>query len=185
MAFIDIVRPQAAEGELKAIYADIQERRGGIAEVHQLASLHPPLMQTHLDLYMAIMFGKGGLHRRERELVATAVSRANDCRYCTMHHAEAWRRYEKDEEKVQALIKDPETAPLDERERALVSYALKLTRTPSAVTQADVDAVLAQDYTQQDVLGVASVTAYFNFVNRLVLGLGAELEEDGGKGYDY
>jgi len=33
--------------------------------------------------------------------------------------------------------------------------------------------------------GANLVIAYFNFVNRVVIGLGVELEEDGGKGYEY
>jgi alkylhydroperoxidase family enzyme len=35
------------------------------------------------------------------------------------------------------------------------------------------------------ILDADLVIAYFNFVNRLVLGLGVELEDDEGKGYRY
>jgi hypothetical protein len=35
------------------------------------------------------------------------------------------------------------------------------------------------------VLDVVLVTSYFNFVNRMVMALGVQLEEGGGKGYKY
>jgi uncharacterized peroxidase-related enzyme len=60
--------------------------------------------------------------------------------------------------------------------RALLEYAGKLTRTPAAVTRADVAALRAAGYTDEAVLHAAEVTAYFAFVNRLADGLGVELE---------
>ncbi len=176
MAFIAVVSPDKAEGDLKEIYDRIGSARGSIAHVHQIASLHPELMQGHLDFYMTLMFGKGGLKRRERELIATAVSRLNGCEYCTVHHGEAFARYEKEASLVTDLMASPEKAGLNDRDRALVTYATKLTRTPNAVESADVDAVRKQGFDDKDVLAAAAITGYFNFVNRLVLGLGVDLE---------
>lgn len=60
--------------------------------------------------------------------------------------------------------------------RTLLEYTGKLTRTPAAVTRADVDAVRAAGYTDEAVLHAVEITAYFAFVNRLADGLGVELE---------
>jgi uncharacterized peroxidase-related enzyme len=60
--------------------------------------------------------------------------------------------------------------------RTLLEYAGKLTRTPAAVTLADVAAVRAAGYTDEAVLHAVEITAYFAFVNRLADGLGVELE---------
>lgn len=185
MAFIEIVAPAQAEGKLKEVYESIAKSRGSIAEVHQVASLHPELMQAHHDFYMTLIYGRGGLSRLQRELVATSVSRANGCEYCTVHHSEAYARYEKDTEKVRAVAANPESAPLADDERALVAYALKLTRTPSAVTRSDVDALRAAGLSDRDVLAAAAVTGYFNFVNRLVLGCGVDLEAQEEREYRY
>jgi uncharacterized peroxidase-related enzyme len=61
--------------------------------------------------------------------------------------------------------------------RTLLEYAGKLTRTPAAVTRADVVALRGAGYTDEAVLHAVEVTAYFAFVNRLADGLGVELEE--------
>ena len=42
-----------------------------------------------------------------------------------------------------------------------------------------------QGIEERALLDANLVTAYFNVVNRIVTGLGVELETDGGKGYDY
>ncbi len=39
------------------------------------------MLQGHLTLYRAIMFGESGLPRAEREALAVTVSNANDCYY--------------------------------------------------------------------------------------------------------
>ncbi len=42
-----------------------------------------------------------------------------------------------------------------------------------------------QGLTDKAILDVALVTSYFNFVNRMVLSLGVQLEEHEGEGYKY
>jgi uncharacterized peroxidase-related enzyme len=53
----------------------------------------PEAMNQHLDLYMTLLFGKSGLSRAERELIAVVVSAANECGYCISHHAVALKNY--------------------------------------------------------------------------------------------
>ncbi len=93
------------------------------------------------------------------------------------HHGEALRQLCRNEALVAALKEDPQSAPLDERQRAMVDYALKLTREPSAVAEGDVKTLRAHGFSERAVSDIAHITAYFNFVNRLADGLGVELEE--------
>ncbi len=183
MPFIRTVLPDEAEGALKDVYTSIAGARGSIAHIHQISSLDPAFMQGHLDFYMTLMFGKGGLTRRERELVATAVSSANKCDYCTVHHGEAFARYEKDAEVVTGVMADPAGAALSERDGALVTYALKLTHYPADMVEADVTALKNAGFDDKDILAAAAVTGYFNFVNRLAVGLGVAIEGESDRVY--
>ncbi len=76
-----------------------------------------------------------------------------------------------------ALERDPAQVPLEPRQRALVDYALKLTCTPQAVTEADITALRAAGSSDTAIHDAVAVTAYFNFVNRMASGLNVELEE--------
>ena len=66
---------------------------------------------------------------------------------------------------------------LTEREKAIVRYSLKITKTPSKMTKDDVDALRKAGMTDEAILNVVMVNSYFAFVNRMADGLGVELEE--------
>ena len=77
---------------------------------------------------------------------------------------------------MRAIETAPGEAPLPPPDRAIVAYALKLTRTPRAMARADVDGLRAHGLTDAEIFEVAFVTAYFNYTNRVAEGLGVEPE---------
>jgi len=62
------------------------------------------------------------------------------------------------------------------RERAMLDYALALTHTPAAMTRAHLEPLRAAGLTDAEILDTNQVVAYFAYVNRVVAGLGVELE---------
>lgn len=185
MAYIDVIAEDAATGELKSIYDDLVKSRGKVANIMKIQSLNPRAMQAHLDLYLALMFGRSGITRPERELIAVAVSAANGCAYCLNHHAEALGHYWRDQERILRLTRDYRSAGLTARETAMLDYALKVTRTPAEVGEADVVALREQGLADRDILDINLITSYFNFVNRVALGLGVEFSAEEVAGYRY
>jgi uncharacterized peroxidase-related enzyme len=77
---------------------------------------------------------------------------------------------------IAALRTDYRTAPLGEPERAMLDYAVKLTRTPAAVTADDVARLRALGLDDRAIHDLCAVAAYYAFVNRIADGLGVELE---------
>ncbi len=186
MAYIRIIEPEEAEGELKEIYDDLIQKRGKLAEIHKLQSLNPRSIVDHMDLYMTIMFGSSPLKRPQREMIAVMVSRENDCRYCQKHHGAALEHYWKDEGTVESFRQEPSSVELSHTDRALCEMARTLTRDPSSSKrEAHIEELRSLGLSDRAVLDATLVVSYFNFVNRLVLGLGVELEADEGKGYVY
>ncbi|MDX6770180.1 MAG: peroxidase-related enzyme [Elusimicrobiota bacterium] len=182
-AWIRVVEPEEAEGELKAVYEATLKKRGALAAVHKIHSLHPETLTAHMALYMELLFGQSPLTRREREAIAVAVSRTNGCAYCATHHIEALARYEKAPD-VLAAVREGRWHSLDARTSRLCVYAEKLTRSPSSVKLSDIGLLRDAGLDDRAILDAAQIAAYFNFVNRLVLGLGVGLEEDR-EGYRY
>jgi uncharacterized peroxidase-related enzyme len=183
MSWIRQIDEFEAEGELATAYARLIAQRGRVSNILKVHSLRPAALDDHLALYMGLMFGQGGLSRRERELVAAAVSQANGCGYCAAHHLEALARYERDAELLAQLAESTELAPLRARDRALVRYAVKLTRTPTQMQEQDVEALRDLGLEDADVLLLNLVVAYFNFVNRIALGLGVAHSSEEVQGY--
>ena len=75
-----------------------------------------------------------------------------------------------------ALAEDYRTAPLSAADRAMLDYAVKLTREPWAMKSADVTLLREAGFDDTAILDIAQVSAYFAYVNRLADGLGIELE---------
>lgn len=76
-----------------------------------------------------------------------------------------------------AVLKDAQHAPIAEAERALVAYAVALTRDPADPSAPRVAALRAVGFQDEAILAATEITAYFNYVNRLAHGLGVEIED--------
>lgn len=185
MPFINIIEPEDASGELKEIYKNLQKSRGKVAEVHKIQSLNPESITAHMDLYMRVMFGKSPLKRAQREMMAVVVSAANECEYCQLHHGEALNYYWKDEQKVEQLRQGFTELDLSEVDLELCSLAQKLTLKPGQATESDVQSLKELGLSDRAVLDATLVVSYFNFVNRMVMGLGVQTNEEEVGGYKY
>jgi uncharacterized peroxidase-related enzyme len=62
-------------------------------------------------------------------------------------------------------------------DRAMLTFAVKLTRTPGDMTAADAQALREAGFEDAAILDITQITAYYGYVNRLADGLGVELEE--------
>ena len=183
MSWIDEVDVDDAEGKLEALYAELLEKRGKVSNIIKVHSLNPEALENHLDLYMTVMFDRSGLSRAEREAIAVVVSATNECAYCVNHHAEALRRYIKDDEILEMLMSADGLETLEPRLSNIVRHAEKLTSAPSAMTETDLGELRAVGLTDKDILDLTLVVGYFNFVNRIALGLGVSFSADELGGY--
>ncbi|MFQ5950924.1 MAG: peroxidase-related enzyme [Candidatus Geothermarchaeales archaeon] len=184
MVWIETIEPSVATGELREVYMDIERRRGKVANLFQAHSLMPGVMRSHLELYLSILFGSSGLVRREREMVAVAVSQANGCSYCVDHHSEALARYVKDKGFIDALRSGLPRIK-SERDKAVLQFARKLTNSPGEMAEEDVDRLREAGLGEEEILDLTLVSAYFNLVNRIVNALGVEATPEETRGYRY
>ena len=183
MSWIDEVEVSEAEGKLAETYATLIQQRGKVSNILKVHSLNPDAMQDHLDLYMTLMFGRSGLSRAEREAIAVVVSANNECEYCVQHHAEALRRYIKDDETLGLLVAADGLETLEPRLSNIVRHAEKLTSAPGAMTESDLDELRAVDLEDSDILDLTLIVGYFNFVNRIAMGLGVGFDAAELSGY--
>lgn len=185
MAWIKVIDEKEATGNLREIYDEIKSSRGKIANILKIHSLNPQSMKDHMNLYLTIMFGPSGLSREEREMIAVVVSSINRCDYCLNHHAEALNFYWKDTEKLEKFKKDFTQVGLSQRHKRMLEYAVKLTKEPYNMEEHDVELLRKAGFNDEDILNINLITSYFNFVNRIALGLGVEFSEEEIKGYKY
>lgn len=167
-------RARAAEDPVVGGLPDVP----GILAAMQLA----PGLAVHLrglaDDLLVKDFPGSTLARAERELLATAVSAANDCFYCMDSHgafaAELLRRLGgQDPESVIDSLKTGAALGLDARLSALVSIARIVQQRARDLRPAEVERALAAGASDGDVQLTILIAAAFSMYNRMVDGLRA------------
>ena len=81
MAWIRVIPPAEASGELAQYYDRMREPDGSVDNILTIHSLNPASLRAHFDLYKVCMYGPSELSRAQREMIAVVVSAANQCHY--------------------------------------------------------------------------------------------------------
>ncbi len=118
------------------------------------------------------------LVRAEREMLATAVSAANDCFYCMdSHGAFASALLEKTGEQDRLALIDQikigSSEGFDPKMQALLHISRTVRREPRDLTRGDVDTALDAGATDADVQLAVLIAAAFSMYNRMVDGFRA------------
>ncbi len=154
------------------LWAPSLEKLGFVPNVLRLYALRPSHLLAWTAHYDELMKGGSGLTKAEREMIAVVVSVANECVYCIAAHSAVLRKLTGDPALVDQIAADHRAADLPDRMKAALDYAVKLTRSPQAMAEPDVERLREEGWSDSDVMDVAEVTAMFNFSNRLASGLG-------------
>lgn len=134
--------------------------------------INGPLIAFH----EALLRGPSPFTAAEREVIAAYVSGINRCRYCRSIHAATAERLGMESGLVTRLVDEDDLAAAPQKMRAALLFAAKLTRAANGVTRADADAVLAAGWDETALYHLVATVALFNAMNRLVEGLGIELD---------
>lgn len=132
----------------------------------------PGTARPLIEYHEALMRGPSPLQIAERELIAAYVSGLNACQYCHGVHTVTARRFGVAEDLLDQLLQNPAEAPLPMRMKVLLAFVKKLTLDPGRMTHVDAEEVFAAGWDEQALHDAVSVCALFNFMNRLVEGLG-------------
>ncbi|MFC5959537.1 peroxidase-related enzyme [Streptomyces pratens] len=137
--------------------------------------LHVPAALDHrTHVYNALMYGRDGLPRPERELVTLLVSRINGCVYCASVHGRKFAQLGRDPKTAQRVLDRGAVALTDDpRRAALARFTERQTATPPAATADDVAALRAAGIDGTALLDVVHCVALFGWANRLMQVLGA------------
>lgn len=81
-AWIRVIPEGDATGRLAELYREnLDPRHGVVDNILKVHSIRPQTLADHACLYRTTMYGKSGLSRAEREMIAVVVSSINLCQY--------------------------------------------------------------------------------------------------------
>ncbi|QHC36522.1 peroxidase-related enzyme [Komagataeibacter xylinus] len=136
----------------------------------------PESLKYRSPLFNLIMYGKDGLPRAERELAAVATSVVNHCIYCGSVHAARYIELTRRPEVMDEIFTDGTKAEIDEYSQGLFDFAVALSKTPVAATQADMNHVRDLGFNALQALDLVLASAIFGWANRLMHTLGQAVE---------
>ncbi len=183
MAFIRVIAPQDAEGELADLYEKIAPDGGQVDQVLQAHSLRPHTLAGHMALYKAVMHNPDNqMPPWLLETLAVWVSTMNACAYCVDHHSAGLKRILDDDERyyaiLDALFNGVWKDVFDAREQALLSYARALALTPDRINKAVMEDMHETNVDDGTILELNQVVSYYCYVNRVALGLGITIGDE-------
>lgn len=128
-------------------------------------------------LFNAVMYNRGGLSRAEREIGAVGASIVNRCIYCAAVHASRYNQLTKDKDVIDAIFSDGVDAEIDPRLKAILSFAVKLSKCPPEADAADMAALVEAGLEEDEILDLILSTSLFGWANRLMHTLGEPVKD--------
>ena len=173
-AWLEVLKPETATPEQQHVL-EVSHPKAKTMDFYLLLARQPQVLLERSQAFNAIMYAPGGLSRAEREVAATAVSRANGCVYCASVHAQRFEQLAKRNDVMAQMFDDPDTAGTNARERAIIQASLALTRAPGSFGKQNLQPLRDAGLSDLEILDMLHSAALFGWANRLMLNLGIEI----------
>jgi len=161
--------------ELEPFFSQTEQRMGFLPNSQLIMAYKPKLLQAFSALGRAVNDPENKTSRPLRALVAHMASKSAGCQYCVAHTGESAHHAKVEDRKI-AAIWEYETSPLfSEAERAALRFAQAAATVTNAVRDEDF-AELRRHFSDEEIVELVGVIAYFGFLNRWNDTLATELE---------
>ena len=163
---------EQATGDLRRAYDKILATRGHVPEIRAVMAGEPLTVEGFAYFYPDNNYACRSIDRRLSEMIATVVAVANGSTFGSTAHGRQLARLTGDEGFAQALVRDYKSAGLSEKERALLDYAWKLSKTPGEMTEEDLGKLRSLGWTNPQIVATVHVAGFFAYMNRVAEAFG-------------
>lgn len=165
--------------KVQTLFEKFDEKVGMVPNVARVFALTPEHFLRWFKYYDFLMRNEeSDLSRKEREMIALAVSSENRCEYCLASHSAYLREITGDPVLPDLITHNYRRADLSEREQALLDFAVKLSTTSPEMSPDDLQPLRDLGLSDETIFEAAQVAAMFNFTNRLANSLGWKPNEE-------
>ncbi|MDI4236397.1 peroxidase-related enzyme [Bradyrhizobium sp. Arg237L] len=145
----------------------VQEKSGFVPNVFLAFAYRPDEFRAFFAYHDALMEKDSGLSKAEREMIVVATSAANQCHYCVIAHGAILRIRAKDPLIADQIAVNYRKADITPRQRAMLDFAMKVSREASTISEADFGALKAHGFSDDDIWDIAAIAAFFALSNRM------------------
>jgi uncharacterized peroxidase-related enzyme len=140
---------------------------GFVPNVFLTLAHRPEEFRAFFAYHDALMDKPGNLTKAEREMIVVATSNANQCQYCVVAHGAILRIRAKNPLIADQVAINYRKADITERQKAMLDFAMKVAFEAYAVGDAEVAALGAHGFSEEDAWDIAAIAAFFGMSNRL------------------
>ena len=119
----------------------VQAKAGFVPNVFLALAHRPDEFRAFFAYHDALMEKEGGLTRAEREMIVVATSALNQCQYCVVAHGAILRVRAKNPLIADQVAANYRKADITPRQKAMLDFAVKVSRHAEEVGDADFDAL--------------------------------------------
>jgi uncharacterized peroxidase-related enzyme len=149
-------------------YIEVSE---GLPGIRGLLAFRPDTAKPIGELTDILLHSPNTLSAGERELIAGYVSALNDCAYCRDSHVAIAACHLHSTELPASVIRDPETANVSPKLKALLAVAGRVTLGGREVRPTDIARARHEGATDMEIHDTVLIAAVFCMFNRYVDGL--------------
>jgi uncharacterized peroxidase-related enzyme len=148
---------------------EVQEKAGFIPNVFLTLARRPDEFRAFFTYHDTLMEKETiGLNMAEREMIVVATSARNQCQYCVIAHGAILRIRAKDPYIADQLATNYRKADISERQKAMLDYALKVSREAETVNESDYQRLNELGFDDEDIWDIGAISAFFGLSNRIV-----------------
>lgn len=145
----------------------VQEKSGFVPNVFLALARRPDEFRAFFAYHDALMEKESGLSKGEREMIVVATSALNRCLYCVVAHGAILRIREKRPLIADELATNYRKADITPRQRAMLDFAVKVSRHADEIAEADYTALSEHGFDVEDAWDIAAIASFFAMSNRL------------------
>ena len=146
---------------------EVQQKAGFIPNVFVTLAHRPEEFRAFFAYHDALMLKQSGLSKADKEMIVVATSGLSQCPYCVIAHGAILRIYAKNPLLADQVAIHHRKADLSPKQKAMLDFACKLSRTPEAIGDADHEALRACGFSAEDIWDIGGITAFFALSNRM------------------
>jgi len=175
MWFIEPVEDENVDPILLEVYKQDLEKDGYIWNTNRAWSHRPEMISLWQPLLKSV---RSHLRLRTYELVTIAAARAIGCVYCMLAHGAVLRKNGFSAQQVIDILVDYHHAGLSQEEVHMMDYATRISSDSNVINQEDVDFLLKDGLTKQQITDVALAAVLRNFISRFFSAMGADSDPE-------
>jgi uncharacterized peroxidase-related enzyme len=150
--------------ELQPIFERLTQALGHVPGFFATMARSPEALQHFMPLYGAVM-NKGLVEVKYKELAYLKTALTNGCEYCFQAHSASGKKNGVTEDQIQHLAFFQRSAAFDDKEKATLLYAERVTRGASAIREGALQE-LKKHYSDDQIVELTLTICIANFTNR-------------------